>query len=449
MIILARKWMITLMAFSVALTTVFAAGVTDQASAAVVSPNLIQNPGVESESMENWTIAGTSDAGKVTNKAADSHSGSHTFNYWHATPYAYKLSQTITCLDNGIYELKAWASGGGGDTKLKLFAENFGGETRSTDAVNTGWNNWMQYSITDIEVTSGQVTIGFDAAAPGDVWGYFDDFELVKVSSDEEPSEPDEFIKGVDISTLQAIEAKGIKYYEGGVEKDLLTILKDHGVNYVRLRVWNNPIEAEGFNDKAHLISMSKRVKDAGMKLLVDFHYSDFWADPGKQVKPEAWKDLAFADLKQAVYDYTEEVMNELKAVNAYPDMVQIGNEINNGMMLPEGSVSHFDQLAELLKEGVQAVRDTTPVNHTTKIMIHLAEGGDNDKFRSFFDEAAAHHVDYDVIGMSYYPYWHGTFQQLKTNMNDMAARYGKQVVVAETAYPFTLEDSQGWYENG
>ncbi|WP_051251438.1 glycosyl hydrolase 53 family protein [Paenibacillus harenae] len=255
-------------------------------------------------------------------------------------------------------------------------------------------------------------------------------------------SDPDEFIKGVDISTLQAIEAEGSKkYYVDGQEKDLLAILKEHGVNYVRLRLWNNPVKADGFNDKEDLIAMAVRVKAAGMKLLVDFHYSDFWADPGKQVKPAAWQALDFADLKTAVFGYTEEVMNGLKAVNAYPDMVQIGNEINSGILLPEGSIGNFDQLAQLLKEGVKAVRDTTPEDHKTKIMLHLAEGGDNEKFRSFFDQVKEEEIDYDVIGMSYYPYWHGTFQQLKTNMNDMAARYDKQIVVAETAYPYTLEN--------
>ncbi|CAM3982130.1 glycosyl hydrolase 53 family protein [Paenibacillus alkaliterrae] len=254
-------------------------------------------------------------------------------------------------------------------------------------------------------------------------------------------SDPDTFIKGVDISTLQAIEAKGIKFYDEGVEKELLVILKEHGVNYVRLRVWNNPVLAEGFNDAAHLITMSQRVKAAGMKLLVDFHYSDFWADPGKQVKPEAWKDLDFAGLKTAVYDYTAEVMNSLKAVNAYPDMVQIGNEINSGMIHPEGSTANFSQLTDLLKEGVRGVRDTTPVGHETKIMLHLAEGGDNHRFRTFFDQVETAQVDYDVIGLSYYPYWHGTFQQLKTNMNDMVARYGKEIVVAEMAYAFTLDN--------
>ncbi|MBB3109540.1 arabinogalactan endo-1,4-beta-galactosidase [Paenibacillus phyllosphaerae] len=250
----------------------------------------------------------------------------------------------------------------------------------------------------------------------------------------------DEFIKGADISTLQALEDQGIKFYENGEEQDLLTILKDHGVNYIRLRVWNNPVEADGYNDKAKLIELAPRIKAAGMKLLVDFHYSDFWADPGKQVKPVAWEGLDFTQLKQAVYDYTEEVLTELEAVDAYPDMVQIGNEINNGMIHPEGSLSNFTQLADLIKQGVQAVRDTTPDGHNTKIMIHLAEGGNNSKFRSFFDEVTAQGIDYDVIGLSYYPYWHGTFQQLKSNMDDLAARYGKQIVVAETAYPFTYE---------
>lgn len=255
-------------------------------------------------------------------------------------------------------------------------------------------------------------------------------------------SDPNTFIKGVDISTLQAIEAKGLKYYENGQEKDLLTILKEHGVNYVRLRVWNNPTESGGFNDKAKLLELAPRIKAAGMKLLVDFHYSDFWADPGKQVKPAAWESLGFNDLKQAVYDYTADVLNALKDKGAYPDMVQVGNEINSGILLPDGAVSNFSNLAALLSEGIQAVRDTTPQGQTTKIMLHLAEGGNNAKFRSFFDQAKDKGLDYDVIGLSYYPYWHGTFQQLKTNMNDMVSRYGKEVVVAETAYPFTLDDA-------
>lgn len=255
-------------------------------------------------------------------------------------------------------------------------------------------------------------------------------------------SDPDTFIKGVDISTLQAIEDKGLKYYENGQEKDLLAILKEHGVNYVRLRVWNNPTESDGYNNEEKLLELAPRIKAAGLKLLVDFHYSDFWADPGKQVKPAAWEGLDFEGLKDAVHDYTTEVLNGLSAVNAYPDMVQVGNEINSGILLPDGAVSNFANLAALLKEGVRAVRETTPEGSRVKIMLHLAEGGNNAKFRSFFDQVQANNIDYDVIGMSYYPYWHGTLNQLKTNMDDMATRYGKEVVVAETAYPFTLDDA-------
>jgi len=267
------------------------------------------------------------------------------------------------------------------------------------------------------------------------------DIMLSRTASAADLSDANSFIKGVDISTLQALEDAGVKYYDSGVDKDLLAILKDRGVNYVRLRVWNDPVEANGYNDKEKLIELAPRVKEAGMKLLVDFHYSDFWADPGKQVKPAAWASLDFAGLKQAVYDYTAEVLTDLEAVGVYPDMVQIGNEINNGMIHPDGALSKFANLAALIKQGVQAVRDTTPQGHDVKIMLHLAEGGDNAKFRSFFDQVAANAIDYDIIGMSYYPYWHGTFQQLKSNMNDMAARYGKQIVVAETAFPYTLEN--------
>ncbi|WP_158602278.1 glycosyl hydrolase 53 family protein [Cohnella endophytica] len=254
-----------------------------------------------------------------------------------------------------------------------------------------------------------------------------------------------DFIKGADISTLQAIEDAGGKYYQNGKQRDLLEILKDNGVNYVRLRLWNDPVQAGGYNDKAHTIAMAKRVKTAGFKLLLDFHYSDFWADPGSQVKPAAWADLSFDDLNAAVYSYTANVMNTLKEENAYPDMVQIGNEINPGMMLPDGSISNYNKLAQLLGNGIKAVRDTTPDGKEVKIMLHLAEGGDNGKFRSFFDAMKARNVDYDVIGLSFYPYWHGTFKQLKDNLNDLATRFGKELVVVETAHPQTLEDGDGW----
>lgn len=270
-------------------------------------------------------------------------------------------------------------------------------------------------------------------------------FGVKPLAAEEVLSDPATFIKGVDISTLQAIEEHGGKFYDGGVERDLLDILRDRGVNYVRVRVWNDPIEAGGYNDAAHLIALAQRVKAKGFGLLVDFHYSDFWADPGKQIKPAAWASFSFEQLKQAVYDYTAEVLTALRQVGAYPDMVQVGNEINNGILHPDGAASNFSNLAQLLAEGIRAVRDTAPPQQSAKVVLHLANGGNNSQFRWFFDNITNFGLDFDVIGVSYYPYWHGSFQDLKNNLNDLAVRYGKEVAVVETAYPYTLADCDGW----
>ncbi|WP_337098158.1 glycosyl hydrolase 53 family protein [Paenibacillus sp. YIM B09110] len=440
-----RKRINLVILFMLTLTTVAGMGPGIRVSA-LEGPNKVQNGGFESGDLTNWAVSGSHSTSKASNdNAGKKHSGSYGYEYWNEAAYTFSLKQTITGIDNGMYELRAWVSGGadaGANPALSLYADDFGGSKLSTPAANSGYGNWNQYKVSNIVVANGRVEIGIAVDAPAGAWGYFDDFELVRTDVEGEPLDPGDFIKGVDISTLQALEDNNIKFYEEGIETDLLDILKNHGVNYVRLRLWNNPIEADGYNDKAHLIEMAQRVKEAGLKLLVDFHYSDFWADPGKQVKPEAWSNLSFEDLQTAVYDYTEEVLNDLAEVDAYPDMVQVGNEINSGMLLPDGAIGRYDQLAQLLKAGIQGVRDTTPDGHETKIMLHLAEGGNNSAFRYFFDKAEENELDYDIIGMSYYPYWHGTFQQLKTNMNDMAATYGKQIVVAETAYPYTLDNA-------
>ncbi|MBK8951128.1 MAG: glycosyl hydrolase 53 family protein [Chitinophagaceae bacterium] len=168
---------------------------------------------------------------------------------------------------------------------------------------------------------------------------------------------------GADISFLPELETRGMKFSDNGVEKDAIQILKDHGLNYVRLRIFNDPARdsgyspGKGFCDLSNTLKMAKRVKAAGMKLLLDFHYSDYWADPGKQYKPAAWKNLSFDDLKKAVYNFTKDVMLQLKAQGTTPDMVQVGNEINHGIIWPEGNVSNFDGLAQLINAGTAAVK--------------------------------------------------------------------------------------------
>lgn len=258
-----------------------------------------------------------------------------------------------------------------------------------------------------------------------------------------------EFIKGMDLSSLEAVLDSGAVFYDenGNVIQDVLSYLaQQKQVNYVRLRVWNNPttsFDAGDYCSPEHTVEMAQLIKAAGMKLLIDFHYSDSWADPASQTKPAAWQNLSYPALVNAVYNFTADVLNDLKDAGAYPDMVQIGNEISGGMLWPDGYIDNVGQLAELLNSGIRAVRETTPVGQYTKIMIHLAEGGDQDRFEYFFDSIIANGVtDFDVIGMSYYAYWHGSLQQLKNNMNNIVSRYGKEVVVAETSYPFTYYDA-------
>ncbi|MGF2411974.1 beta-galactosidase GalA [Ferruginibacter sp.] len=240
---------------------------------------------------------------------------------------------------------------------------------------------------------------------------------------------------GADISFLPELEARGMKFSDKGVEKDAIQILKDHGFNYVRLRIFNEPANDSGYSPKKGFCNldytkqMAKRVKAAGMKLLLDFHYSDYWADPGKQYKPAAWKGLSFTELKKALYDYTQKVMQELKAQGTTPDMVQIGNEINHGIVWPEGNVNNPDGLAQLINAGTAAVKSVDP---NVVMMLHVALGGQNNESVNFIDNMIARGVSFDVIGESYYPKWHGTLDDLRDNLNDLIQRYNKDVIVVE-----------------
>ncbi|HEV2472342.1 MAG TPA: glycosyl hydrolase 53 family protein, partial [Chthonomonadales bacterium] len=219
------------------------------------------------------------------------------------------------------------------------------------------------------------------------------------------------FVTGGDVSLLTSLEQSGVVYRDGGKVEDCLQIFKNYGCNIMRLRIWVNPSHQGVFvNDLPYTIALGKRIKDAGLKLLLDFHYSDGWADPGKQYKPAAWKDLAFPQLVQAVHDYSKDVIAQMRQGGAMPDMVQVGNEITPGMLWPDGKIdiggwTHF---ADLVKAGIQGVKDGAAPDRSPLIVIHIDRGGDAAGTRRFFDKMNDQGVKYDIIGESFYPYWHG-----------------------------------------
>jgi arabinogalactan endo-1,4-beta-galactosidase len=245
---------------------------------------------------------------------------------------------------------------------------------------------------------------------------------------------------GADVSTLQRSNDLGAKYYNAaGTQQDALDILKADGVNYVRLRVWNNP--ASGYNNAAKVLAYAKTVKAKGLKLLVDFHYSDTWADPGKQYKPAAWSSHGISALQTDVYNYTYNLCSSLKAEGATPDSVQIGNEINVGMLWNDGKVvnNSFVNLGLLLKAGYNA---TKACNSGTQVIIHTADADSDANARWFYDGITAQGVKWDITGLSYYCMWHGSLSNLSSVITDVRSRYGKPVVIAETAYPFTTANA-------
>jgi arabinogalactan endo-1,4-beta-galactosidase len=249
----------------------------------------------------------------------------------------------------------------------------------------------------------------------------------------------DAFVKGADIGWLPQMEATGYKFYNSeGVEEDCFKILKDRGINTIRLRSWVNPSDDKmtGHCSTEETVAMAVRAKKWGMRILIDLHYSDSWADPGKQRKPKAWEGHDFPTLLNDVYDYTYGVMTALKKAGVTPEWVQVGNETPGGMIYPEGRTSNWDQLSQLINKGYDAVKAVSP---QTKVILHIDQGNNNQRFRTWFDNATAHNTRYDVIGFSYYPYWlpgHPDYKlsidDLGNNLNDMASRYHKEVMVVE-----------------
>ncbi|GKX67626.1 glycosyl hydrolase 53 family protein [Inconstantimicrobium mannanitabidum] len=251
------------------------------------------------------------------------------------------------------------------------------------------------------------------------------------------------FAKGADVGWLPQMEAGGFTFKDdNGNKKDCLQILKEHGIDSIRLRTWVNPSNdpQAGHCSAQETVDMAVRAKNMGFKIMIDFHYSDSWADPSQQNIPAAWKNDTLDQMKTDLYNYTHDVMTKLKDAGVTPEWVQVGNEINPGMLLPMGSFNNPSNLAQLINSGYDAVKAVSPAS---KVIIHRANGYDNANFRNFFDTLQANGTKYDVIGVSYYPEkdYTSSIDELGNNLNDMASRYGKEVMVVEVGGDCSVDE--------
>ena len=266
-------------------------------------------------------------------------------------------------------------------------------------------------------------------------------------------------ILGFDASSILESRACDSHYYVEGKEIDPITYSHDvNGVDLMRLRIWVDPYDengtpyAGGTCDLPSVIKMAKEGVEKGYKILLDFHYSDFWCDPGKQFLPKSWEHLSLTQLIEKLYEYTSETLKSLQKEGICPHSIQVGNEITNGMLWPYGKLiymgedvirGNYDALIMLLKAGVKACREVCP---DAKIVIHLEKSADKKIYKEFFDEMLVGGLDFDIIGLSFYPYWHGTFDMVFENIDMLKARYHKPIWIVETAYGFSLEKA---YDQG
>jgi arabinogalactan endo-1,4-beta-galactosidase len=245
---------------------------------------------------------------------------------------------------------------------------------------------------------------------------------------------------GADLSFLRQAEQQGVTFREAGAARPGLEIFQEHGYNWIRLRLFHTPTHLP--NNLEYTIALAQDAKKLGYKFLLNYHYSDTWADPGKQYIPQAWQGKSHAELVQAVFEYTRDTITAFREVRLMPDMVQIGNEVINGMLWPDGRLpGNWDNFAELAQAGIKGIDAARGEAPRPPIMIHIDQGANQARTKAFFDKWHSYGIDYDVIGQSYYPWWHGSLLDLRDNLIFMANAYHKDIILVEVAYNWRLTE--------
>jgi len=465
-----EKFFAGFLAVLLVFSSLFIYGRTGYAASTAQPDEYITNGGFESDfwSDGTWTVD-TSDWNSwdiqqfsyADDAWMTADEGSHALKYWvkdtAVGDQTFTVKQTIPSLPAGSYELSVHSMGGAGAEagKVKLFA----GSDTADAVVTTDYNNWGTVTLKfDLKEAAANLQIGATVTGAPKAWGYLDSFSLKAEEGSSDVTQPvnadifvqkvnglsRDFIKGVDVSSIISLENSGVKFYNSaGKVQDIFTTLHESGVNYIRVRVWNDPYDANGNgygggnNDLQKAIEIGKRATANGMKLLVDFHYSDFWADPAKQQVPKAWANLSFEDKQTALYDYTKKSLQAMRDQGIDIGMVQIGNE-TNGAFVGEND---WTKISALFNQGSKAVREVDP---SILVALHFTNPETAGRYADYAKTLQENNVDYDVFASSYYPFWHGTLSNLTSVLKNVANTYGKKVMVAETSYTYTAEDGDG-----
>ena len=442
--------------------------ITAKAAESWVDTQKITNGDFETGDSSEWVLESGSGAELEVKNGGSNVNSTYYLNIWASDQADVSIKQTVSSVSAGTYKLGFDVEGDAQDTGLTV---SVAGNEESV-GVTSGWDVWTTHETEEfvIEDTT-DVEISFAGNLAKGYWGKLDNIKLYKLTDDSDVVEPVEagiyvdrvsdltyidlngqkqsFIEGVDVSSYVSLKNSGVKYYDfDGNELDDIGYFKflvSCGINYVRVRVWNDPYDAEGNgygggdNDLETAKKIGQYATAAGMKLLVDFHYSDFWADPGKQQVPKAWADFTLDEKVAAVKSYTSESLKTLRDAGVDVGMVQIGNETTNGIC--GESSTNWENMAKIFNAGSEAVRD---IDKNILVAIHFTNPERSGNYANFAKKLNTYNVDYDVFASSYYPVWHGTLDNLTSVLKNVADTYGKLVMVAETSWAYTLDDGDG-----